>query len=94
VADIVGNSNDLRLALRNALHEAKGEVPKKDPLGAEPLNPDTAYKLSPGHQSAFSLPIKPSTAIVIGHSFGGIVLEHAATTLLRNFPVAGKPSLQ
>jgi hypothetical protein len=71
VANNVGVSADLQMTLRSLLHEAKGDIGSGAPL-------EQHEKLGP---SAFTSQY-PSTAIVIGHSFGGIVLEEAATQLL------------
>ena len=72
IADIVGNSNDFRLSLKRLLHEAKGRFDPND-QAREDLFTKAAEYGGTDH----------SVVVVIGHSFGGIVLEHAATALLQ-----------
>lgn len=73
IADVVGNASDLPTALKRLLHEAKGELTAGDVAGTDSLSGPLAFKSA-----------DPSTAVVIGHSFGGIVLEHAVTALLQD----------
>jgi len=72
IADVVGNASDLSMALKRLLHEAKGELNAGDVPGTDSMDGPLAFKSA-----------DPSIAVVIGHSFGGIVLEHAATALLQ-----------
>jgi hypothetical protein len=73
VANRVGISNDLLFSLKSLLYEAKGELKAGETAGKETISGPFAFKSA-----------DPSTAIVIGHSFGGIVLERAATALLQD----------